>query len=55
MENIAEELWNAPFALISHEMPPSGTDEEPTFNYANRVTSEPFLRDFILLSFMHLS
>ena len=41
MEHISEELWNAPFALVTHEMPDPENPEgptEPVFNYANKAT-----------------
>lgn len=40
MENISEELWNAPFMLLAHNLPdpedPEGP-QEPIFSYGNKV------------------
>ncbi len=35
------ELWNAPFAVVSH-----GTEKEPIFNFGNRIALELFELDF---------
>lgn len=46
MEHISEELWNAPFMLLTHEMPDPENAEgstEPLFSYANKACLYVFL------------
>ena len=37
LENITHELWNAPFALLAHDLPEDEAAGEPLFSYANQV------------------
>ena len=40
-ESVIEQLWGAPFALVSH-----GTEADPIFNFANQKALDAFEMDF---------